>query len=435
MQINESLKKIIAEHLNDDVNQLILNHSRFKNIDIKFAAQQIEARKIIKHKLPDWRKNYNLIFPSTLAAEQCSSQRTALYKQRFVNRNDTIYDMTGGLGVDAFYFSQKAEKVVYMEHNKHYCEAAINNFHALNVDNIDILNICCTQLLKPHSPPPALHPQSSPQKPVLYIDPSRRKDNNKRVYDLKDCEPDLTDIWTDLQKISSKIIVKLSPMIDITHVVRQLSGIVEIHIVSIRNDCKEIIVIAEQSSNRTIKISCINCLHDDTEETFVFTPDKEKTASVHFASDVKKYLCEPNASVLKAGAYKYVAAHFNIEKLHPGCHLYTSDRLIEHFPGRIFETLEIYPFNNHTCKTLSKSITNANITVRNFPLSAEELRKKLKINDGGDIYLFAGIMSDDKKILIQCRKKSDAAGNSAASVHSASRIANPQGDVLLVTNR
>jgi hypothetical protein len=401
MQINEPLKKFIAEHAGDDANEIILKYLKCKNIDVRLAAEQIAARKIIREKLPAWYENRDLIFPSVLAAEQCSSERTALYKQKFVSVEDTLYDMTGGLGVDAYYFSRKAKHVVYMEQNRDYCDAAVCNFRALEAPNIEILNVCSVRFFKRHVLPSAF----SAPKPVLYIDPSRRGYGNKRVYALEDCEPDLTGIWADLQQAGGKIIVKLSPMLDISHAVKQLPGIVEIHVVAVRNDCKEVIAVAEKPANGRIKISCINCLPDKSEQTFVFNLDEEKTAAVHFASEVKKYIFEPNVSILKAGAYRSVAERFGMEKLHPGCHLYTSDCLTEQFPGRIFEVSEVHPFNNQTCKKLSASIAKANITVRNFPLSVEELRRRLKIKDGGDAYLFAATLSDNKKALIQCRKK------------------------------
>ncbi|MDR0835869.1 MAG: class I SAM-dependent methyltransferase [Tannerella sp.] len=400
MQTNESLKTFIVEHANDDVNTLILNCLKYKDIDVKQAAKQIAARKIIKDKLPAWHENMDLIFLSTLAAEQCSSEWTALYKQRFVNEEDTVYDLTGGLGVDAYYFSQKVGKIVYIEQNKDYCDAALINFQALNAVNIEVLNKDSVHFCNLHATNP-----SAPN-PVLYIDPSRRSNKNKRVYALEDCEPDLTKIWQELQQFSSKIIVKLSPMLDICHAVKQLSGISEIHVVSVRNDCKELIIVADKQSNDSIKIVCVNYLYDKTKQSFVFTPDEEKTTTAPFTAEVKKHLYEPNASVLKAGAYKSVAARFNMEKLHPSSHLYTSDRLTERFPGRIFEVSEVHPFNNQTCNELSKSIAKANITVRNFPLSTEALRKKLQLKDGGDIYLFATTLSNNKKVLIQCCKKS-----------------------------
>jgi hypothetical protein len=240
---------------------------------------------------------------------------------------------------------------------------------------------------------------------ILYIDPSRRGNENKRLYALEDCEPDLTRIWSDLQQSGCKIIVKLSPMLDIDRILKQLAGISEIHIISVRNDCKEVLVVADRLSNGAVKIFCINYLSDKSEQFFEFKPGEEKTAAAQYISEVKKYLYEPNVSILKAGAYKSVARRFDLEKLHPNTHLYTADNLTEEFPGRIFEVLEVYPFSNRTCKNLSKSIIKANITVRNFPLSVEELRKKLNMKDGGDIYLFACTLSDNKKVVVRCRKK------------------------------
>ncbi|MDR3266137.1 MAG: SAM-dependent methyltransferase, partial [Tannerella sp.] len=200
MQINESLRMFLGEHANDDVNELILNSLRYKNIDVKFVAEQISARKIIKDKLTSWHENGDLIFPSALSAEQCSSELTALYKQRLVNKEDIVCDMTGGLGVDAYYFSQKAHKVIYIERNTEYCKAAINNFQSLNAANIEVLNKDSIQIFQLHSLY-SFPPEISIQNPVLYIDPSRRGNGNKRLYALKDCEPDLTEIWSDLQQI------------------------------------------------------------------------------------------------------------------------------------------------------------------------------------------------------------------------------------------
>ncbi|MDR2146600.1 MAG: class I SAM-dependent methyltransferase [Tannerella sp.] len=406
MQCNEVFKKFVVEHAGDDVNTLILNASRYKDVDVKPAAEQIAARRVIREKLPEWHDNPDLFFPSVTAAEQCSSELTAHYKQRFVNEEDTVYDLTGGLGVDTYYFAQKAKQVVYIERNKKYCEAASHNFQILQANNIKVIN-ADSQIFINHPYPShegKFNYTLNTKNYTLYLDPSRRNAANKRLYALEDCEPDLSKIWSDLRKIADKIIVKLSPMLDISHIVEKLPGISEIHIVSVRNDCKEVIAIAENRENISVKIFCINYLSDKSEQTFTYFWNEEKTAEIRCTSEIKKYLYEPNASILKAGAYKSVARQLNLEKLHPGSHLYTSDEAMRDFPGRIFQVIEMYPFHNQACKELTAAVAKANITVRNFPLSAEALKKRLKIRDGGDIYLFATTLQDIRKVLIRCVK-------------------------------
>ena len=395
MQSDEIFKKFVVEHADDDINTLILNTSRYKEVNIKRAVEQIAARRIIREKLPTWYENPDVIYPSTLAAEQCSSELTARYKQRFVNEEDIVCDLTGGLGVDTYYFSRKSRQVIYIERDTKFCEAAVRNFQTLQADNIKVLNADSTQL-----PNYTLHTEHY----TLYLDPSRRGAANKRLYALEDCEPDLTEIWPKMLPVADKIIVKLSPMLDISLLVKKLAGIFEIHLVSVRNDCKEMLVVAENSTNDFLKICCINYLSNQSEQSFAFLWDEEKTATVRLASEVKKYLYEPNVSILKAGAFKSAAQPFNIEKLHPDSHLYTSNENIRDFPGRRFDVTAVYPFHNQTCKELSKSVPQANIAVRNFPLSAEALRKRLKIRDGGEVYLFGATLFDGRRVLIYCVK-------------------------------
>jgi hypothetical protein len=306
--------------------------------------------------------------------------------------------MTGGLGVDTYYFSRKAKKVIYLEQNAHYCEVAGDNFNELGISNVEIINVDASSSFDLD----ALSDVS-----VFYIDPSRRGGNNKRLYALEDCEPELTKIWTILLKRNCKIIAKLSPMLDISHILNKLPKIGEIRVLSIKNDCKEIIIVSETNNDdvNDCKISCINFLSDGEEQTFTYQWNDEKTSMISYAPEIRKYLYEPNASVLKAGAYKSVAERYNLEKLHPSSHLYTSDLLVRNFAGRKFEVSDVYIFNNKIYKELPKTVEKANITVRNFPISAEELRKRLKINDGGSIYLFATTISNDKKVLIKCRKE------------------------------
>ena len=439
MQMTETLQNFILGHAEDDVSQLLLNASRYKNINIKAAVEQIIARRQIKDKLPSWHNDSRLFYPSTLAAEQCSSEKTAKYKQRLVSSDDVLCDLTGGLGVDSYFFSQKVRHVTYVEQDEKYCDAARYNMEMLGASDVCVVNGNAVELATNND-------RRVSDANVFYIDPARRGKSNKRMFAISDCEPDITKIWTFILNGSdknprdkeaqmstglykqNKVIVKLSPMLDISHVLSQLPEIDEVHVVSVKNDCKELLIVAssggdtcsinlsesvaeQRKGGRLVdfpkndaEVFCVNYTSEGTEQLFTFKLSEEHTASVSFATKTGKYLYEPNASILKAGAYKSVALRYGVEKLHVNSHLYTSDDFIPLFPGRIFEIADVIPFGNQSCKNLSSEMPQANITARNFPLSVEDLRKRTRIVDGGDTYLFATILSDNKKVLIKCRK-------------------------------
>ncbi|MDR0700087.1 MAG: class I SAM-dependent methyltransferase [Tannerella sp.] len=432
MQMTDSLRKFIRDHAADDVSTLVLKASRYKSIDLPFAVKQIAARRRVKDKLPLWAVNDRLIFPSVLAAEQCSSEQTALYKQRLVDSEDVIFDLTGGLGVDSYFLSRKARTVVYVERDAEYCETAVYNMKQLEAHNVHVLNSDAVDLFVGNT---ALTAKEKPtladveQANVFYIDPARRGAGDRRLFAMKDCEPDLTKIWPLLREKHAKIIVKLSPMLDISRVLLQLPEVTAVHIVSVKNDCKELLAVAgdRDSSNEMklhdalilpatlsegnddtgksdVKIYCVNFTSSGEEQSFDFGYDEEKTAVVSYAEATGRYLYEPNASILKAGAYKTISSRYGLKKLHVNSHLYTSDTCTPFFAGRIFEVKNVYKFDNRLCRELSARIPQANLSVRNFPLSVDELRKRTRITDGGDVYLFATTLADRNKVLIDCRK-------------------------------
>ena len=405
MKLTETLRNFIREHAGDDPSVLLLSASRYKDIDVKIAVGQIRARSQIKDKLPTWNSDERLFFPSTLAAEQCSSEITALYKQRFIKSSDCLCDLTGGLGVDAYFFSQKARCVIYIEKEKEYCEAAQYNMEILGASGVRVINADATGVVINNDC--RLYDVN-----VYYIDPARRGEGNKRLFAINDCEPNLNKIWPLLLEKYCKIIVKLSPMLDITQVLSQLPGVCEVHVVSVKNECKELLLVAGKSSceKSDTQIICVNYTTSGEEQDFRFTLQEEQFAGIQnsfvagLSKGVGRYIYEPNSSILKAGAYKSVALRCDVDKLHVSSHLYTSDHLVSSFPGRIFEVEEVIPFGSRICKALALQIPQANISVRNFPLSVEELRKRTRITDGGDAYLFATTLSDNRKVLIKCRK-------------------------------
>ena len=387
------VQQFVREHAGDDLNRLLLSASRYPEIDIPFAVEQIASRRQIREKLPSWYANEGLLFPSCLAAEQCSSEQTASYKQRLIKKDDHVCDLTGGLGIDSYFFSRKAAKVTYIERFGHYCETARFNFKRLGAANIHVIEGDGTALLKQLT-----------GIDVFYIDPARRGDGNRRVFALQDCEPDLTTLLPSLLEQAPFVIAKLSPMADISQTIGLLPGTTAVHILSVKNDCKELLFVIERDP--VVSSPVINCIHFTSggkEEAFLFSLQQEKEAEVACAEQVEAYLYEPNASVLKAGAFKSVCLP-GMKKLHVNSHLYTSDRIEEGFPGRLFRVEEVIPFSSKCCKTLYKTLPQANISTRNFPLKTDDLRKRTRIKEGGDVYLFATTLHNEEKVFIRCRK-------------------------------
>lgn len=392
--IHEELRLFIKEHATDDTTRLLLSASRYPDIDMSFAVEQILARRQIKDKLPSWYVNDYLVFPAKIAAEQCSSEQMAMYKQRLVSEDAHLCDLTGGLGIDSYFFSRKVKHVTYIERFGKYCEAARSNFNSLGASNIQVLEGDATELIT-----------SLPSTDVFYIDPARRGEGNKRVFALSDCEPNLPELLPELFRHAPKIVAKLSPMADIQLTLGLLPHTTEVHVLSVKNECKELLFVIERDAEVVSpEIQCVNFTTDGSEETFCFTYPEEQTAVSGLCTGVGTYLYEPNASLLKAGAFKIVAERLEIKKLQVSSHLYTSDVWVANFPGRTFKVETILPFNGKLCKNLSKDMPQANITVRNFPLSVEELRKRIKVTDGGTTYLFATTLTDGEKVLIKCHK-------------------------------
>lgn len=396
MKLTNELRSFITMHANDDPARLLLSASRYPGIDVPFAVEQIQSRRQIRDKLPSWYINDRLIFPARIAAEQCSSEQTALYKQRLVEENMCVCDLTGGLGIDSYFFSRKVKRLFYMERFPTYCEAARSNFSVLGADNIEVMEGDSAGLI-----------DKLLQIDVFYVDPARRGEGNKRVFALQDCEPDLPALLPELFRNAPRVVAKLSPMADIRLTIDLLPGTTEVHVLSIKNECKELLFVIERNAEKITlspKIHCVNFIGENKEEQFSFTLDEEQNAEQNLSMGVGTYLYEPNASLLKAGAFKCLASRLGVGKLHVSSHLYTSLALVRDFPGRTFIVREIFPFNSKLCKGLSKQIPQANITVRNFPLTVEELRKRTHIADGGEVYIFATTISNGEKVIIKLEK-------------------------------
>ena len=400
MKYQRTIQDFISEYADADTNRLRLMNIQ-ADFDVAWAILQIEARKKIRHKLPDWAATPNLVFPSLLSTEQCSSEQTARYKQRLIQSGD-LADLTGGLGIDTCYLAQKATQVVYVERMAEYCQAARSNFKWLGADNITVVEDDSTHFIQ----------YCNRCFDTLYIDPARRGSGNKRIFALDECEPNVVALMPQLLRHGRRIVVKVSPMADISAILTLLPEVGEVHVVSVRNECKELLLVINSDTSTQEMATTIHCVDMDAagrESTFTFRLDEERQLPHSAPCDtVARYLYEPNSSILKAGAYKSVAAAYGVDKVQINSHLYTSDCYLPDFPGRKFEVVEVIDFNAKSLKTVGKQYPRINLSTRNFPLTANELQKRLKCKDGGEFYLFATTLADNRKVLIITRKAINA---------------------------
>lgn len=393
ININDDFFRFVERYENCDPFKLRLADKSRYGFDYDLAVTQIEARKKSKTKLPSWYADRRLLFPSVLSAEQASSELTAAYKQRLVT-GENVCDLTGGLGVDALAFSRCVRQVIYVERDPAYAEIAGYNFGVMQACNIRVAATDCRDFLE----------ETKEEFDTYFIDPARRGSGNKRLFALSDCEPDISAFFPLLMEKGKRIILKVSPMVDITQVLGQLPHVGEVHVVSVRNECKELLFVAGREGMQEAEIVCVDLYPDGSCNEFRFFRSGEESLSVSPACRMGTYLYEPNASVLKAGAFKSVGVRYNLTKLEKNSHLYTSDVLAVDFPGRLFEVVRVLDFSGKLLKNFGKSYPAANITVRNFPLTVDHIRKKSGVREGGDVYVFATTLFPDRKVLVVCRK-------------------------------
>ena len=396
--MNTATRDFIEKHLKDDVRQLALQ--KFPDdVDKMLALNQIEARQRLSKKVPSWASNPDLLFPKHLSIEQCSSELTAKYKASIISGGDTFVDLTGGLGIDSYFLSEKFKTAYYVENQKELCDLAEHNFSVLG-RKITVVNFDAESFLND------LTSRRDNACIVLYIDPARRDIYNRKMVSLHDCSPDVVDLQNILLKNSKNILIKSSPMLDISLITNELQNISEIHIVSVKNECKEILIKIEPGFEGEIKYFCVNFVGNDltSAQFFEFSETSECSANSEFAPTIKHYLYEPNASLMKSGAFKLISQRFAIEKLHVNSHLYTSDNLVSDFPGRIFEVVGFAPFNKKVKKGLLNDITEASVATRNFPLSANELRKSLNLKESDKNFVFGTTLIGEKKVVILAKK-------------------------------
>lgn len=457
----------ICEHHNEDVRILALQSQKYKGVDMSVALVQIAGWQTAARKVPSWSKVKELLYPVHLSLEQCSSESTALFKaeiikamrtassdispenvnkeqkendgsnsqaiypdvlttntqkeQIIVNPSQSTYpniptgsnerkekqecipfkksgsfaDLTGGMGVDCSFIAQLFSQATYVERQQELCEIASHNFPLLGLDYIQVIHADGSDYLKQMEPVD-----------WLFIDPARRDGHGGKVIAIADCEPDVVKLEPLLLTKARHIMVKLSPMLDLSQAMRDLKQIEAAYVVSVDNECKELLLILghQPVPLEQVPIHCINLKTENITFSFTFTRQQESDSDCSYTSQPEAYLYEPNAAILKAGAFKSIATVYQLKKLHPNSHLYTSSERIEDFPGRSFHIDGVSSLNKKELSALLSGVKKANLSIRNFPTTTTALSKKLNLADGGNIYLFATTLTNDRKAIIRCRK-------------------------------
>ena len=462
--MNQATQDFIRQHQDEDVRQLAFLGSKYPEVDMPFALDQIRGRKMARVKLPRWASLEGIIYPPHISMEQCSSESTALYKAELAARllglpasssgtemkaeNEIEFvDLTGGFGVDFSYIAARlGMKSMYVERQAHLCEAAKENFERLGLKNAIVKNGDGIEVL--HSFLPKKDDAASADDSLgiiydqplsllktklglklIFIDPARRDDAGNKVVSLKDCTPDVTVLQEEMLSKADYVIIKLSPMLDWHRAISELSHVREVHIISVNNECKELLLVLSARNMDEMEASSadgvggteeaegtdgavkyagklrIYCVNDA--QSFVCDESDMETSSVKIAPSTleeMQYLYEPNASLMKAGCFGVLSGRYDARMLSKNSHLFVSQAPIEAFPGRSFRIIAISSFNKKELKRHLSGITKANIATRNFPLSVAELRKRLKLKDGGETYIFATTLSDESHVLVITEK-------------------------------
>ncbi len=487
MELSAETIDFIERNAKADVRALALKAKRKKGVDLPLALTQIAGRQTARHKLPTWGMTDGILYAPHLPLEQCSSEITARYKATLVS-GESFTDLTAGFGVDCFFLSTRFRKATYVERQSLLCDIARHNFPLL-LNRItsegeielsgktvcypkelateetekkanEVVNPDCTKYLQRMEKKDVLgattievvnadcaeYLQQMEKVDCLFVDPARRDVHGRKTVAIADCEPDICQLESLLLQKGETILIKLSPMLDITQALRSLTAITDVYVISVQNECKELLLrlSSGKASTDEPQIHCVNltprqghpsvsvgkaidtgadaCSKDDSTSShgivplfilpngaevycssFSFKPREESSVTTTYADTVGHYLYEPNASLLKAGAYHSAGLRYGLQKLHPNSHLYTGDTLLPDFPGRCFTIEQTWGFSKKELKALS-TLRQANVTIRNFPASVNDLRKKLHLADGGDTYLFATTLASGEKALIQCRK-------------------------------
>jgi hypothetical protein len=392
VHIDSATQQFIEAHRQEDVKMLALQAKRYPQVDMPFALNQIAGWQTASTKLPSWAALSGIVYPMHLSMEQCSSEPTARYKASLV-KGRTLVDLTGGLGVDCSFLSRKFEQVDYVERQAGLAEIAEHNFEVLGLrskvtvhtgDGVDFL-------------------QKMNKVDVIYLDPARRDNHGGKVVSIADCEPDVSRLEDLLLQKADTVLIKLSPMFDVKLACQTLRHVQAIHIIAVNNECKELLLLLSKTTHldqEEIPFFCLNIGKSGETQCFSFTGAEESKAMVRY-SDPESFLYEPNAAIMKAQGFKVLTERFLMKKLQNNSHLYTSSEWIPEFPGRKFQIQEVSGLGKKELKSFLDGLTQANLTVRNFPMTVADLRKRLKIKEGGEYFLFATTLQDNRKVLIK----------------------------------
>ena len=415
--------EFIREYRERDIRQLALQANRFPDVDMPYALDQIQGWQIARRKLPKWAACDGVIFPPHLSMEQCSSEPTAQYKlnlamewttlnselstqncrrQQFKTQNSKfktstrMTDLTGGFGVDFSFTSCAFAAATYVERNEQLCHIVEHNLPLLGLNNATVVCADAVEYLS------TVEPQT-----MLFLDPARRDEHGAKTVMLADCTPDVVQLLPKLLEKSRFTMLKLSPMLDWHKAVDDLHGTVrEVHIVSVGGECKELLLVLSKVVESELKVYCADLsTASDTSSLFVYTPGSSApVANSKLKTQNSKFVHEPNASIMKAGCFDELAAAYGVSPVSRNSHLFLSDEPVDGFPGRSFVVERVTTMNKGELRKALAGIAKANIATRNFPLSVAELRKRLKIKDGGDVYIFATTTAEGEHLLLISRK-------------------------------
>ncbi len=396
-QVDEAMFAYIATHADADTFKLLLKAEPGLSFDKGFAILQIECRQRAKNKIPELLRHERFLFPKAISAEQCTHETVARFHASLFGFNDRILDMTTGLGVDDYYISQRVLSITTIELDKEIAEVGEYNF-AFLAHNVEVVHADSVEYLKQ---------LGDKRFDAIFIDPARRGEGGKRLYGFADCQPDVLSLLPLIAQHCSRLFIKASPMLDVTQSMRELGDhLADVWAVSVKNECKELLFMLDFESAPThVKFYAMNYTGGEWQRFETQAISNSITEPVKLTDQNRlKYLYEPNASIMKLGCYYAVEQAFGVSQFAPNSHLMVSDKPIEDYPGRQFKIIEVIPFKDREMRSLRKRFTQLNVTTRNFRLSSESLKKRLHVQDGGDIYLFATTLATGEQVLILCEK-------------------------------
>ncbi|MBR6346498.1 MAG: hypothetical protein IKR69_03825 [Bacteroidales bacterium] len=392
-----TFEEFILLHAGDDTSKLLLSGKVPGGFDLEEAVSTIECRKALSKKVPEWMQLSTLRFPLRLGAEQCSSSATALEKASIARHfagGGAVADLTGGLGVDAWAFSRHFDKVLYNEMSPVLCNAARHNFPLLGMSSVEIRNFCVGE-----TPLREILGDFIPD--LIFLDPARRSVGGRKVFRLQDCSPDVTLLVPELFEACPRLMLKLSPMADLTELTRQLPGLEEMYCIGSEGECKEILALLRKNFDGGPEI----IVRDLPEGVFRFRPSEERSSCavcMDRSMPLPRYLLEPSKALLKSGAFNLASARFKVLKAAPSTHLYFSDSPVEAFPGKIFEIIDVSPFSGKAIKDFAARYSVYGVTARNLPVSSDELSRKTGPGNpsGPPVHIFAFSLSDSSRIIL-----------------------------------